>query len=263
MTVAMLCSVLLTGCASAPPKTHKAAYDAYVERNDPLEPLNRGVWAFNDFMDYVLLEPAARGYRFITTPGIRNSVGNFLDNLDEPRNAANAVLQGEITRASDSAVRFSVNSTVGVLGLFDVAEGWGFPYRDEDFGQTLAVWGLSSGPYIMLPLLGPSNPRDMLGMVGDFFLNPFDWIERTENVDWMEPASYALRVVEVVDAREGVLEVYSQLQEQSLDFYAGLRSIYRQNRAAAIANLDDPGAAAQGPATYEFDFPEDELDAPY
>ena len=158
----------MAGCATtqAPASSQEVA--------DPIEPVNRAIFSFNMFVDTWLLEPVARGYRFVTPEPARRSVANFLANLRSPVIFANDALQGERERAGITLGRFMINTTLGVAGLFDPASALGYHRHDEDFGQTLGVWGVPSGPYLMLPLLGPSNGRDTAGRVGDYFINPLN-----------------------------------------------------------------------------------------
>ena len=172
---ALLLIACLNGCATTggPSSSH--------EVSDPIEPVNRAIFSFNMFLDRYLLEPVARAYRFVTPEAARRSVANFLANLRSPVIFANDALQGERERAGITLGRFMINTTLGVAGLFDPATSFGYPRHDEDFGQTLGVWGVASGPYLMLPLLGPSNGRDTVGKVGDYFINPLNHCCITED----------------------------------------------------------------------------------
>ena len=147
------------------------------EENDPYENVNRKVFAFNEFMDKWLLKPVAKGYRFITPSFVDTGVSNFFDNLGEVRNLVNGGLQGDGNHALTSTGRLLVNSTVGLGGLFDVASEWGLEERKEDFGQTLAVWGVGDGPYIVLPFLGGGNLRDSFSRIPDVYLSPVTYVD--------------------------------------------------------------------------------------
>ena len=212
--------VSLSGCTV--PRSQEVA--------DPLEPVNRAVFSFNLFVDKWLLEPVARGYRFVAPEPVRRSVTNFLHNLRSPVIFANDILQGERDRAGVTLGRFMINTTLGVLGLFDPATSFGHQRHDEDFGQTLAVYGVPDGPYLMLPLLGPSNARDTVGRVGDYFINPLnDCCITTDE-------RYGLFAVTGISEREANIELFDDLRANSIDLYATLRTIYTQKRAADVRN---------------------------
>ena len=202
------------------------------EDNDPLEGLNRGIFEFNLVVDRYLIKPVAQAYRALPQPA-QDSVRSFLRNLRTPLVVANDVLQGDMDRAGTTISRFLVNSTVGILGLFDVASNLGIPYHDEDLGQTLAVWGVGEGFYIMLPVLGPSNPRDLVGMVGEFYADPLNIHLRNEDLDYLIYTRAGLRGI---DARARSIEVLDELERTSLDYYAAIRSLYRQQRDNEIRN---------------------------
>jgi phospholipid-binding lipoprotein MlaA len=158
---------------------------------------------------------------------------DLLVNLDLPITFSNDLLQGEPTRASQTLLRFMVNATVGVGGLFDPATAhFKMPYHAEDFGQTLGVWGVSGDPYLMLPVLGPSSPRDTVGRVGDIAMDPLTWIEFKQHIWWMGGRQY----MKVLDARARNIDTLEGLERDSLDFYATTRSAYRQYRANEIRN---------------------------
>ncbi len=228
-----LCLFFVFGCATPPPKADLEAYNAYLETNDPLEPLNRSVFTFNQFVDRLLLQPAARTYRDVVPLWVRQRIGSALDNLRAPVIFVNDILQGELDRAMTTLARFSFNSTLGIAGLHDIADDMGLKQHDEDFGQTLAVWGSTPGPYIILPVLGPSNPRDAVGRAVDYLLDPFNaWAGNTGRED----LAYARTGAALLHARAGLLDVTDDLERNAIDPYAATRSIYRQNRAHAISN---------------------------
>lgn len=187
---------------------------------DPWEPYNRRVFAFNEFFDRSLLLPVARGYRTVAPPAVNAGVSNFFSNLGELGNVFNSLLQGKGEGALISTGRFVFNSTFGILGIFDVASHFELPRQNEDFGQTLGYWGVNSGPYLVLPFLGPSTPRDSVGLGVDYFSpGPADAIPR--------PDYYYLRGVQVVDMRAGLIPA-----ERSItgDRYTFLRNAYLQRR---------------------------------
>lgn len=206
------------------------------EFRDPIEPVNRAIFSFNIVADEYVLEPVARGYRAVAPPPVRRSIGNFLANLRSPVIFVNDLLQGERERAGVTLGRFMINTTLGVFGLFDAAAAFGHNRHSEDFGQTLAVWGAPSGPYLMLPLLGPSSLRDTTGRVGDYFINPLSQccIDSEER--------FGLLGAGAVSDREANIEVIEDLKSNSLDLYATVRTVYAQQRQADIRNGAPPAA---------------------
>ena len=209
--------------------------------DDPLEGVNRVVFGFNQVVDRLILEPTARIYRAIVPPPIRTGVSNVLNNLASPITLANDILQGNPEAAANTMKRFMVNSTLGIGGIFDHATGLGEPLHHEDFGQTLGTWGVGGGPYIVLPLLGPSNPRDMTGMVADTAVNPMTWILFDAPL-WQKSIPVG---AQFVVSREGILDDYDNLRKNSPDLYASVRDLYAQKRQAEIANEAagyDPGS---------------------
>ncbi len=217
--------------------------DAQPSAGDPLETFNRGSFQFNLALDRYLLEPVARTYRFVTPEFVRTGVTNALSNLGTPVTVANDLLQGEPRRATESVGRFMFNTILGIGGLIDIGGMLGMPARhSEDFGQTMAVYGVGSGPYLMVPLLGPSNPRDLAGMVVDFAFDPFSLLAPTE-------ASLARRGTYFVSLRERNIETIDELQRTSIDFYAATRTLAQQLRESEIRN----GAPAPLDDLYEED----------
>lgn len=204
--------------------------------NDPIEPVNRYIFEVNRFGDEFVLKPVATIYRGVVPNVARESVTNAVANLRLPWTAANDVFQGELTRAGNATARFVLNSTFGFFGLFDMAKDVGFPHHDEDFGQTLGAWGMTGDPYIVLPLLGPSSPRDAAGRVVDSFLDPVTIVSQGGKIGGPGNAFTTSRsVVTIISARERTLEALAEL-ERGQDFYAAVRSAYRQGRAADIRN---------------------------
>lgn len=253
----MVLAIGLQGCATRPSDPEELEY--YIEANDPLEPMNRAVFKFNDVADRVILRPLSIGYRFFVPRGVRNGIRNFLNNIRGPIFLFNHVLQGDSERAGDATGRFLTNTLLGLGGFIDVAGEAGIPYYEEDFGQTLAVWGVESGPYIVLPILGPSNFRDALGDGVDSVLDPAAVVIRDEYGFEGTATRY---VVDNVDWRADNLEFVDEMRKSSLDFYATVRSAYRQQRANYILNgrgsVEDPDG---NPPMIEFD-EFDDLDQP-
>jgi phospholipid-binding lipoprotein MlaA len=225
--------IALVGCASAPDPKDVEAVAEYQEINDPGEPTMRAIFAFNQALDKALVKPVTVTYRNITSQKFRAKAHNFLNNLRSPVIFFNDVLQGEFERAITTLLRFLVNSTAGILGFNDVAADLGFEFHDEDFGQTLAIWNMPEGPYLMLPVLGPSNPRDAVGRVVDFFIDPLNMWANNNNHDWVVPTHTALKVI---DFRALHYDTLEDLERSSLDYYAAIRSLYRQRRTDKINN---------------------------
>lgn len=229
----ILAAVNLSGCATAPDPSNPEAVAEYTQINDPLEPSNRIIFALNRAIDAVILKPLATIYRDFTPKFFQDAVSNVLANLRTPVVLANDVLQGEGKRAGYTLARFAVNSTVGLGGIIDVASEMGLPRHAEDFGQTLAVWGVPEGPYLMLPLFGPSNPRDLVGLVADFFADPINWYAGNTSQEFI---TYSRTGTTGVDARASHMKELDDLERSSLDYYAAIRSLYRQRRADEISN---------------------------
>lgn len=229
---ALLAGGLLAGCTTAPADPQaRAAYD---EANDPLEPVNRALFEFHQVLDNFLLKPVAFVYSTLVPEPAREGVRNALLNLKTPVFLANDLMQGETMRAGDTLQRFAINSTIGVLGVFDAADKWfGIPRHTEDFGQTLAVWGSGEGPYLFIPVIGPSNPRDLVGLAANSAMDPLNWyLNNTDRQEWI----YARTALTGIDARAELLETLDNLEKTSLDYYVTMRSVYRQRRADEIAN---------------------------
>lgn len=201
---------------------------------DPLEPFNRSVFKFNDKVDRAVIKPAARGYRRVIPAAVRKSVGNFFLNLGEPTTIVNDVLQGKLHQAVQDTTRFAINSTIGVLGLFDVATDLGLERHEEDFGQTFSVWGFGRGPYLVLPLLGPSTLTDGVGLIpAVLYTDPQTTVAEGGQV-------YALVGMNTVDSRARLLGA-SKVVELQLDPYVFRRESYLQRRQQLIHD----GAAPQ------------------
>lgn len=218
--------ILLTGCAG----TQNRHTDP---ENDPWEGFNRKVYAFNDGLDKVV-RPIAVGYDKIMPDPFQRGVGNFFRNLDFPITFVNQVLQGKFTQSADSFGRFLVNSTVGLLGFFDVASKMGIPYYDEDLGQTLASWGYTDSRYLLLPVFGPSTLRDGFTRYADSFYHPVGRAIHGRN-EW------GYWIVRGIDQRARYLDQDAELQ-QAYDPYVLLRDVWMQNRQYQIYDGDPPMA---------------------
>src|SRR3989454_3184731 len=218
--------------------------------HDPLEGFNRKMFWFNDKVDVYVLAPVASGWEKVSPRCVRTSVSHFFGNLRFPIVAVNDLLQGKVKDSASDVGRFAVNTTVGVLGFFDPASHWGLERHVEDFGQTLGVWGVPPGPYLVLPVLGPSNPRDAAGFAVDYALavTPF-FIE--------EYILVGARVIDVVNERSFVLKQVEDAKASSFDYYIFVRNAYLQRRRALVRDLADTGAE-EGEELYhpEFDVEE-------
>ena len=223
----------ISGCALPPDPTDRQAVAEFEAVNDPFESGNRGIFTFNRAMDRIALKPVATAYRDTLPTFLTDRIHDALANLRAPVVMLNDLLQGELHRAMQKFTRFMINSTIGLGGLFDMASAMEMEDHDEDFGQTLAVWGVPEGPFLMLPFFGPSNPRDTVGMVVDFLTDPLNIWAANTNRDWVPMARAG---VQAVDARAGTLDLLDDVEKSSLDFYAAIRSLYRQRRADAISN---------------------------
>ena len=205
---------------------------------DCFEKLNRGTFVLNQGLDKAIFKPVAKGYRTLPSP-IRTGTNNVLVNLSSLITIPNNVLQGQLKTAGVNTGRFVVNTTVGILGIFDVATKIGFSeYEKEDYGQTLGVWGMGPGCYLVLPILGPSTVRDTLGsfaniMGGDPYYNA----STHGNNEYLDKSDYMLtKVITAVDFRSKNIESFENLEKNSMDFYASVRSLYLQDRQRKIAN---------------------------
>lgn len=235
--IAMTC--VLAACAQSP-ETAQPDTSA----SDPLEPVNRIVFRFNNTADKMVLRPMTEVYQAIVPARGKKGVRNFLTNLNEPLTAANDLLQGKPEKAGKSVVRFVFNTTFGLGGTYDFMGEAGVKGHKEDFGQTLATWGVGDGPFLMLPLLGPSNLRDTTGMIATSLADPWNIYFRHRNKQgWI----YGRMGADAIDARASALKTLDQFQSTSLDDYTALRSAYRQRRNAQIRD----GAAEIPGSLYE------------
>jgi len=240
-----LCAAL-AGCATTPGTRD-------IENNDPLEPMNRVVFNANDAIDTAVIRPMAEAYRAMVPQFVRDRIKAFVDNLQEPRIFANNLLQLRINDAGFTFARFYVNSTLGLAGFFDVASEHGLPKQTGDFGETLYVWGAESGPYLVLPLFGPSNPRDLFGLGVDLYTTPPAHLLPGNTGIWF---NVGVDAVSGFDLRARNIETLDQIKANALDYYAQFRSLARQHRDAQLRaakgllaeppqDLVDPGAPAE------------------
>lgn len=213
----------LAGCATGPD----------VDPRDPLEEFNRAAYSFNEMVDRAVLKPLAGGYEYIVPAPANKGITNFFNNLSDIRSAINNLLQLKIGRAFSDVGRVAVNSTLGVLGLVDVASNMNLPRYNEDFGQTLGVWGFGSGPYIVLPLLGPTGGRDGIGLVVDWFADPINYIED-------DTVRGSLRGLRIIDTRADLLSASRVLDQAALDPYGFVRDAYLQRRESLVHDGNPP-----------------------
>ena len=237
---ALLLVLGCVGCAAAP-RDSATSDDADVE-HDPAEPVNRAIFKVNVAADHAVMRPVAQAYAERVPEGVQKGLHNIVQNLKQPAVVVNDALQGNVKQAWQSVQRLAVNSTVGVAGVFDVAEKWGLPPHKADFGQTLALWGVGEGPFVELPLLGPSNARDTVGTVVDMAMNPLNFVGAASATY----ASVAVGGTNVIDTRAQHLHDLDELERNSLDYYATLRSVYRQHREAEINAAQQPAQPPEG-----------------
>ena len=221
LATAVLCVSLVAGCATGS------------NPQDPFEGFNRGVYSFNENVDRALLKPLAEAYRAVLPQFVRSSVSNFFSNINDVVVALNNLLQGKFTRAYSDLGRVAINSTVGMLGLFDIATEAGIEKNDEDFGQTLGWWGVRDGPFIMLPFFGPSNGRDTVGRVVDVVTDPVTYVDPTRARNW----TWGTRTV---NRRAELLDASAVLQTAALDPYEFVRDAYLQRRRNLVHDGSPP-----------------------
>lgn len=219
---------------------------------DPLETLNRFMFAINETLDVFILRPAAEVYRFLLPQFVQDSVRNVTRNLNAPVIFLNELWQGKDEQASDTIARFFINTTVGLAGLIDVADKWDLPYHHEDFGQTLGFYGAGPGPYLVLPLFGPSSVRDGIGLGVDSLLDPWPYVLDAADVDEDTEILLGRRIAGGLDQRARNIENIDDLKRDSVDFYARVRSLYLQHRKSLIEDEDSESpyeTTGDGPAS--------------
>jgi phospholipid-binding lipoprotein MlaA len=226
-------ALILSGCISRPPPEEQQVATYEEEFNDPFEDTNRKIFEFNQFVDRNAIVPIAKAYRTAFPDPVRDSFRDFLDNLREPLVFVNDTLQGQFESAAKTLGRFVVNSTVGIGGLVDVMGRWGVPYHEEDLGLTLGAWGVPEGPYLVVPILGPSTPRDLSGQIAEGFGDPWNQLV-TGNPYTLYWIPFARGFLSGIDTRSRYIESLADIERTSLDYYATIRSLYRQRRAALI-----------------------------
>ncbi|MBW2242234.1 MAG: VacJ family lipoprotein [Deltaproteobacteria bacterium] len=231
---AAICLVLSwsLACASTPP--------------DPYQGFNKSIFRFNEGLDRMVLEPVAKGWDWALPGFAKTGVGNFFDNLRMLRTMLNDLLQGKPTRSGIDVGRFAVNTTIGIVGLFDPATPMGIPHYEEDFGQTLGVWGLGPGPYFQVPFFGPYSGRDLAAFPVDFVT---------------VPSAYGITVIDIINTRATYLEEIAENRESALDYYVFVRNAYLQNRQRRVMDGEE-AAEDDDDDFYDLDeLDDDELDA--
>jgi len=232
---ALLCAMSLGACAS-----DQGAEDG--GNNDPFEAVNRPIWDADLVLNDYLLTPVAEGYRWVAPDFVQQAVVNALHNLKSPAILANDLLEGNMKRAGQTLTRIWLNTLIGVGGLIDVAADQNIPYHEADFGATLGSWDVPSGPFLMLPLIGPSDPRDGIGLgVDSTLFDPFSIKMQAAGID---SANYYRFGIDTVSGAAARLDETEELRKSSLDFYAAIRSLWQQKRAADVAAARNPDAPA-------------------
>ena len=221
----LLLGIFLSGCATTPPTSRK----------DPYESMNRSIFAFNESVDKNVMKPVAEGYRFVTPDPVEIMISNFYSNLDDVKVIFNDILQLKFRNAGNDSARFLINTILGMGGLVDFGTDYGFPKRLEDFGQTLGHWGVSTGPYIVLPFIGGSNMRDAPAMLVDIVTSPMFYVGFVTL-----GAGAAMGAVAAVDTRAGLLDTEEIIGEAALDKYEFLRDAYLQRRRSLVHDGNPP-----------------------
>jgi phospholipid-binding lipoprotein MlaA len=223
-------ALIATGCASQSQAPQQPAMGEE-DFHDPFENANRAIFDFNEKVDHHVLVPVAKTYRTVLPGPVRDSIRDFLNNLNAPLIFVNDTLQGNFALAKDTFARFVIDSTIGMAGFVDVAGRWGIPYHEQDLGVTFGVWGIAEGPYLVIPILGPSDPRDLGGQVAQGFGDPWNRLAANNNLLWVV---FLRGGVAGIDQRSRLIETLADIERTSLDYYATIRSLYRQRREALI-----------------------------
>lgn len=238
----LCCYLYLGACASV----------SAPDKRDPWESYNRTIYKFNDVVDRNIGRPVARAYKNYTPGAFQNGVNNFFSNLDDVVVMLNDLFQFKFQQMAQDFSRLTFNSTIGVFGLFDVSSHMGLPKHHEDFGQTLATWGVGSGPYFVLPILGPSTVRDSTGLVADWQIDPVYTINDDQ-------ARWSAIILRAVDERAGLLEATAMMEKSGIDPYVFMRNAYLQHRENQIYDGNPPQPKIQAPSKSDLDL-EQELD---
>ncbi len=251
--VPLVTAVLLSLAACSDPPGGAAAAAQAGDVSDPVEGANRDVFSANQFADRNVMKPVAVAYRDNLPEGVRKGVHNVLANLGEPVVGLNDLLQGNLGLAWTALRRFVVNTTVGGLGIFDIAVRWELPHHDADFGQTFGVWGIDPGPYVELPFFGPSDLRDTVGILVGFVVDPFFFIGGSAAITY---ANLAKSSVSTLDERTQYLDALDAIESTSIDYYASMRSLYTQRRQALVDEGKYPDGGRRGRVDVKFGTPQ-------
>jgi phospholipid-binding lipoprotein MlaA len=235
IVLALAVGLLLAGCA--------ASTRDVVSANDPLEPFNRRVFLVNEKFDKYVVLPVADVYLYHMPAGVREGLHNFVSNLDLPVTIVNDALQAEFRRSAAMLGRLTMNTTLGLGGLFDAAARAGLPAHASDFGQTLALWGVGEGPFLVLPIIGPEPPRDLVGDAVDIAMDPLAWEPQALPLGDRIGLVIGLHVVDPFEAHARNIFLRQEFEKDSLDPYATMRSAWRQSRAREIAG--EPGSSGE------------------
>ncbi|MBB3173143.1 phospholipid-binding lipoprotein MlaA [Endobacter medicaginis] len=233
-SLSLAIAVSLAGCATKP--TDPDALAEYNQTNDPLEPTNRTFYNVSTTLDRYTLKPVAKAYVWAVPAPVRTGAHNLLSNINSPVVFFNDVAEAKPRRAGDTFMRFVINSTVGVAGIFDVATGWGWPAHTASGNLTLGSWGIPQGPYLFVPLVGPSSFRGVAGTGIDIGVNPLNYVPRGYGLLTLNWSLYGLNIV---DARAQVLDQLDAITKDALDPYATIRSLYRQHTQAELDALEN------------------------
>lgn len=226
-----LLAALVCGCATPPPASDPEAVAEYRQNNDPMEPANRALYAVHDKIDTNVSAPIARFYRDRVPLQVRTHLSQISDNLASPVLLGDDMLQAKPRRAGDTLMRFVINTTLGVGGIFDPATALGYPKHKSDFSITLALWGVDPGPYVLIPVLGPSEARSIAGYPADFALNPLSFAGPSTG---LEAVNIAGQAVAKIDERAGLLDTVDNVKRTAMDPYATFRSLFHQHHEAEI-----------------------------
>ncbi len=229
--ILVLCALSVLSLASCASTSEDPILVGDIVVDDPFESRNRNIFAFNAAVDEAVVHPVVKGYRAVVPKPARSGLRNFLRNLKSPMTFVNQILQGDVEGAGEVFTRAAVNSLIGLGGLFDVAGSEGIKYEPEDFGQTLAVWGVGHGPYVVLPIIGPSSIRDYAGYAVDSFADPLRFYLHNIDEEWLYYTKVGL---DYFDLRESLVDVLEDLEATSIDYYAAVRSTYYQRREALV-----------------------------
>lgn len=246
--IAMLMIIGLSGCATA-------VKDQTTEDVTPLESYNRAMFSFNNKLDKYVIRPVAKGYRAVTNEFARQRVTNFFNNIEEPVSAVNHILQGDFENSGNNLGRFVLNTTLGGAGLFDVASTVGLEQKKTGFDETLAAWCVPDGPFIVLPVMGPSTPRAATGFVVDGYSSPMYWVAQESNGEDARTVYYSAAGLKYLNLMAENIKMLESLEEGSVDYYEAVKSAYLQNRGKIkrCSELREEKAP-------EYDFDMDDMD---